>query len=77
LVAPLMVRSPVSLYLSLPDGSILVLLKVMVGCVSASRKLDERRSLSLVSLCVRMLSVLMLASIFECSGARRRSHPLR
>src|SRR5260370_29294639 len=50
LVTALMVRSPVSLYLSLPAGSILVLLNLMVGYLSTSRKFDDRRSLSLVSL---------------------------
>src|ERR1700736_4509462 len=67
-VLPLMVRSPVRVNRSVPAGSILVLLKVMVGYFSTSRKLDDRRSLSRCSLCVRMLAVLMLVLWDERSG---------
>src|SRR5258707_15376749 len=76
LLLPLMVRSPVNLYLSLPACSILVLLKVMVGYLSTSRKLDERRSLSRVSLWVRMLAELMGAWISDRSGGSTAISPV-
>jgi hypothetical protein len=42
------------------DGSTLVVLKVIVGYLSISRTFDERRSLSRISLWVRMLAVWMV-----------------
>src|SRR6266581_4789492 len=68
LVVPLIVRSPVTRYLSPPACSIFVLLKVMVGYLSTSRNVDERRSLSRCSLWVRMLEVLIVASTWVLSG---------
>src|SRR5437588_3752670 len=71
-----MVRSPVMVPRSEPLGSILVLLKVMVGYFSASRKLDDRRSLSRCSLWVRMLAVLIVASAVDRSGCSTSMAPL-
>jgi hypothetical protein len=51
-----------------PAETTLVLLKVIVGNVSTSRKFDERRSLSLVSLWVRMLAACIVTSTDEVSG---------
>src|SRR5215469_1018200 len=75
-VSPLIVRSPVRRKRSSPDFSTLVLLKVIVGYLSTSRKLDDRRSLSRCSLWVRMLAVLMLTSMFERSGSSGRTSPV-
>ena len=63
-----MVRSPVSLKWSPPDGSTLVLLNLISGYFSTSRKFDERRSLSLIPLLVRMLAVEMVTSTDAVSG---------
>src|SRR2546428_69325 len=76
LVMPLMVKSPVSVPRSGLDALILVLLNVIVGYFSTSRKLDERRSLSRCSLWVRMLAVLMVTSTVERSGSSGRISPL-
>src|SRR6266700_4189472 len=67
-VLPLMVRSPVMVKRSCPAGSILVLLKVIVGYLSTSRKFDERRSLSRWVLWVRILAVWMVTSTDDASG---------
>src|SRR5215469_6939843 len=76
LVASLMVRSPVRRKRSGPADSTPVLLKVMVGYLSTSRKLDDRRSLSRCSLWVRMLAVLMLTSMFERAGSSGKTSPV-
>ena len=52
-----------------------VLLNVIVGYSSTPRKLDERRSLSRCSLCVRMLAVVIVTSTLDCSGASGRMSP--
>src|SRR5262249_58181230 len=51
-----------------PAASTLVLLKVITGFLSPSRKFDERRSLSLTPLLVRMLAVEMVTSTEDVSG---------
>src|SRR6266571_5344207 len=67
-VLPLMVRSPVIVKRSCPAGSILVLLKVIVGYLSTSRRFDDRRSLSRLSLWVRILAACMVISTDDVSG---------
>ena len=46
----------------------LVLLNVITGNLSTSRKFDERMSLSLIPLLVRMLAVESVASTVAVSG---------
>src|SRR5215472_979317 len=48
----------------------------MVGYCSASRKLDDRRSLSRCSLWVRMLAVLIETSMLERSGSSGKTSPV-
>ncbi len=64
-VTPRMVRSPVTLALFSPSGSILVLLKVMEGCFSAWKKSSLRRWPSRFLIPVVRLAVSMATSSEE------------
>ena len=62
LVTPCMVRVPVTSYLFWPLATIFVLLKVISGNFSTSKKSAERRCLSRPSSLVSMLVVLIVNS---------------
>src|SRR5262249_14190276 len=63
-----MVRLPVTLYLSLAVDAIFVLLNVISGNFSTSKKLAPRRSLSRSAFWVSMLADLIANSTVEASG---------
>src|SRR5438128_4408771 len=63
-----MVSVPVTSYLSLPVDLTRVLLNVISGYFSTSKKFAERRSLSRPSLAVSMLAVLIVNSTVAASG---------
>src|SRR5438105_2044191 len=72
LVTPCMVNVPVTSYTSfLPDALMLVLLKLISGNFSTSKKFAPRRSLSRLSLPVSIEVVLILNSTEDAAGFAR------
>ena len=68
LVAPCMVSVPVTSYRSPPFGVILVLLNVISGYLSTSKKFALRRSSSRLALPVSMLAALIVSCTLDASG---------